>query len=298
MKRKWMPQCFLKCRRDAVLSFSVLVTGATVLLINNSAVGAQPAIEASPSRSESLSMDDIDHSQFDSLLKKYVDSDGFVDYTGWKNSKKDRQQLLSYLSYLSTASRTKTASKNSRLAYWINAYNALTIEGILRVYPTTSIRKHTSKFGGYNIWKDLPLHVDGKAYSLNTIENDILRKMGEPRIHFAIVCASISCPRLLAEAYTSKKLDKQLAKNATDFFSRSKNLQVDNRRGTLYLSSILKWFSKDFGGNKAEMLQTISPYLPKQAKSIAQSGRVRIKHLDYNWNLNDRSKKPRTASRR
>ena len=145
--------------------------------------------------SEQVSMDSINHQPFDKLLKKYVNKDGRVNYKAWHASTADRKVLTDYLAHLSQANENKPAQRNAKLAYWINAYNAVTIEGILRVYPTTSIRKHTSKLpGGYNIWKNLKLVVGDMKINLEDIENKRLRKMSEPRVHFAIVCASIGCP--------------------------------------------------------------------------------------------------------
>ena len=118
------------------------------------------------------------------------------------------------------------------MAYWINAYNAVTLEGILAVYPTDSIRKHTDK-NSYDIWNHLKFISGDQQISLNDIEHKVLRKMNEPRIHFAIVCASIGCPRLLNEAYVPQKLEQQLATNSTDFFSRSRNLQFDQASNQL-----------------------------------------------------------------
>lgn len=143
---------------------------------------------------DQISIENINHDDYDALLKKYVNQEGRVNYQAWKASRKDRQQLLNYLAHLSQANPTLRASKEARLAYWINAYNAVTIEGIMQVYPTTSIRNHTAKIFGYNIWKDLYLVVGKDRYSLEQIEHEVLRKMNEPRIHFAIVCASIGCP--------------------------------------------------------------------------------------------------------
>jgi len=259
---------------------------------------AKPPLGKRHPASAQVSMDQIDHSMFDGLLNKYVDGDGYVNYTAWKQSSRDWQALRNYLVQLSRASRKQQAGRAARLAFWINAYNAVTIDGILQEYPTSSIRKHTSKFGGYNIWKDLPLLVGNQPYSLNDIEHKILRKMGEPRIHFAIVCASVGCPRLMNEAYTAKKLDSQLAKNARDFFSRRQNLQYDANSGTLHLSSILKWFGSDFGSSEAERLAAIRSYLPPAYQKLVANQRVKVKYLDYDWNLNDQKSKPRSAARR
>ncbi|MFQ5730716.1 MAG: DUF547 domain-containing protein [Planctomycetaceae bacterium] len=263
----------------------------------------QPAHAKSPlgrrqAASALVSMDQIDHAVFNTLLKKYVDSDGYVDYSSWKRSSRDRQALQYYLGQLSRADRQKRASREARMAFWINAYNAVTLEGILQEYPTSSIRKHTSRFGGYNIWKDLPLMVGNHPYSLNDMEHKILRKMGDPRIHFAIVCASVSCPRLRNEAYAAKTLNDQLSDNARDFFSRRQNLQVDVSSGTVHMSSILKWFGSDFGRTEVERLAAVRRYMPRAGQQAAANRRVRVRYLNYNWNLNDQRSKPRTALRR
>ncbi|QDU52308.1 DUF547 domain-containing protein [Gimesia panareensis] len=238
-----------------------------------------------------LSMDQINHSSYNNLLKRYVDQDGYVNYTAWKRSAADRQALQKYLTHLSQASTSIKASRESQLAFWINAYNAVTLEGILQVYPTKSIRDHTAKIGGYNIWDDLPLLVGSRAYSLNDIEHKVLRKMGEPRIHFAIVCASVGCPRLLNEAYTPESVNQQLAMNAQDFFSRPQNFMID-KNGTMQVSSILDWFGEDFGNNQAKRFSYLQPYLPQKAQQYAVNPQARVKFQKYDWSLNDQAHKP------
>ncbi|KKK60677.1 hypothetical protein LCGC14_3021960, partial [marine sediment metagenome] len=143
-----------------------------------------------------LPLDQIDHGAWDRLLKKYVADDGLVDYAAWKNSPADRDALADYLETLGRGDPRAKTTAAGRLAFWINAYNAVTLQGILREYPTSSIRNHTAKVFGYNIWDDLLLRVASEDYSLNAIEHKVLRKLDEPRIHFAIVCASIGCPLL------------------------------------------------------------------------------------------------------
>lgn len=143
---------------------------------------------------------------------------------------------------------------------------------------------------GYNIWDDLLLTVGGKPYSLNQMEHEVLRKMGEPRIHFAIVCASISCPRLLNEAYTADRLEQQLATNSRNFFANERNFRFDASRQHFQLSSILDWFGEDFGANQASQLRTIAPYLPQgPAQQFASQGRGSVSYLDYDWGLNDQA---------
>lgn len=240
--------------------------------------------------SQQVSMNDVDHSPFDRLLHKHVDQDGYVDYKAWKASPADRAALREYLGSLSRAS-TRDGTTDARLAFWINAYNAVTIAGILQEYPTSSIRNHTAKLFGYNIWDDLPLIVDGQQFSLNQIEHDILRKMNEPRIHFAIVCASVGCPRLLNEAYTADRVRDQLAINTRDFFSRPQNLKVDPRNRRLHMSSILSWFGEDFGSSQSARLRYLTPWLPPAAQQLATDPGVRVSFLDYDWSLNDQAKK-------
>ncbi len=173
------------------------------------------------------------------------------------------------------------------MAFWINAYNAVTVRGILREYPTTSIRNHTAKIFGYNIWKDLLLVVGGRSYSLEDIEHKVLRHMRDPRIHFAIVCASKGCPRLRNEAYTAERLERQLDDNARHFFAQRQNFRYDPARRHFELSSILKWFGRDFGEDDRAVLRAIAPFLPESASQVASTGGVTVSYLTYDWSLND-----------
>ncbi len=237
-----------------------------------------------------VSMDRIDHARFDRLLRKYVDGQGNVNYSAWKKSRTDQTELDAYLDQLSYADPSARASNEGKLAFWINAYNAATIKGILREYPTTSIRNHTARVFGYNIWHDLLVQVGGSQYSLDSIEHKVLRKMGEPRVHFAIVCASISCPRLLNQAYTSGSLDQQLTTNTKNFFANPLHFRHDVSARRFQLSSILSWFGEDFGSGRAAQLAAIAPYLPTaESQRAAKTNSVSISYLDYNWNLNDQT---------
>ena len=293
-----MQNCSFRCKLMTVLT-ACLATGVAVYLTlwSQEAYAKSPLGKNWPS-TQLVSMDQIDHAPFDALLKKHVDADGYVNYKAWRSSSVDRRALESYLENLGRASTTTRSSREAQIAFWINAYNAVTIEGILQVYPTSSIRNHTARLAGYNIWKDLPLRVGGYAYSLEDMEHKILRRMRDPRVHFAIVCASVGCPRLKNEAYSAEKLEQQLGENTLDFFSRSQNLQVDSGSRTIYFSTILKWFSDDFGNSQADRLAYLKPYLPAAAQRLVGHSRTRVKYLNYDWNLNDQLKKLRTASRR
>lgn len=234
------------------------------------------------------SFDKVDHSSWDKLLRKYVDADGMVDYRSLKANREDVRLLDRYLATLSSASPRVAATRNAKLAFWINAYNAVTVRGILREYPTSSIRNHTARLFGYNIWNDLKLYVGGTAYSLDQMEHQILRKMSEPRIHFAVVCASNGCPRLLNEAYVADRLDRQLESNANDFFARKQNFRFEKGSDRIQLSSILDWYGDDFGSDQAAQLRKISKWLPsRQAADAALQKSTRVSFLDYDWKLNE-----------
>ncbi len=252
--------------------------------------GTKVVLGRTVSRGQRVSMDHVNHTMWNVLLERYVDENGNVAYAQWQKSAQDTQALDAYLAALSAADPGGRASREARLAFWINAYNAVTVRGILREYPTSSIRNHTAKIFGYNIWKDLLLTVGGQAYSLDQMEHEVLRKLGEPRIHFAIVCASRCCPRLLDEAYTAEQLNEQLTTNTKAFFANPGNFQFAPGQRQMHLSSILKWFGEDFGNDQAAQLRTIAPYLPtQQAYDAALANAVSVSYLDYDWGLNDQA---------
>ena len=279
-------------RKKVILSAAVLLALSSVAFLACSGQGRQVVVgkdvrDQSGKPAKAVPLDRVDHSSWDRLLQKYVDRDGMVAYAAWKASESDRGALKQYLATLAAADANAQTTKQAKLAYWINAYNALTVQGILDVYPTSSIRNHTARLVGYNIWDDLLLPVDNQKYSLNQIEHKVLRKLGEPRIHFAIVCASIGCPRLLNEAYRPEKLDSQLADNTRDFFGRRNNFQVDPARRSVRVSSILDWFGKDFGPTPQKALAGLVKYMPdERTKDLLSGGDFSVSYLDYDWSLN------------
>jgi len=284
-------------RKTILISAAVLVvTGLGVYLArlgdnHQIVVGNEPSAFAEDA--PLVPLDKVDHSVWDRLLKKYVDDNGLVNYTAWKASEEDTNALRQYLATLGRGNPAAPTTKEGKLAFWINTYNALTIYGILDVYPTSSIRNHTAKVIGYNIWRDLQLWVADQKYSLEDIEHKILRKLDEPRIHFAIVCASIDCPRLRSEAYTADGLEDQLADNARDFFSRAAHFRVDVAKRAVFVSPILEWFGEDFGSSSQKGLQKLVKYLPADngAPQLIEQGDFSVSYLDYDWNLNDQRQK-------
>ena len=269
-----------------LLTTAIVLVAVLALTLGSRLLAADVLVGANVAAARQIPLDQMDHSVWDGLLEKYVDDKGLVNYKAWKANTGDAQALDQYLAHLSQSHGKGT--KEQQLAFWINAYNAVTVKGILREYPTTSIRNHTAKLFGYNIWKNLKLVVGDKQVSLDEMEHQVLRKMGEPRIHFAIVCASIGCPRLLNEAYVAERLDEQLTVNSKSFFADASKFHYNANRQTFYISPIIQWFGEDFGNSEPAQLKTIAPYISDTAASqAAASGRGTMSFVDYDWGLND-----------
>ena len=171
-------------------------------------------------------------------------------------------------------------SKEERLAFYINAYNVFAIKMVLDHWPLESIKDAGSLFN--SVWKKPIGYVDGKQLSLHEVEHEILRKMGEPRIHMAIVCASVSCPDLRNEAYTAKKLDKQLSEQTVQFLNNTKKgLRLDGDE--IRVSKIFDWFEKDFVSHEGQ--ESVKTFISRYKKDI--STRLDIDaDLPYDWSLN------------
>ncbi len=221
------------------------------------------------------------HRPWTDLLQDHVRSNGTVDYEGFI---KDKQKLEAYLKTLSNNAPDRNSwSKDEQLAYWINAYNAFTVKLIVDNYPTESIRNLGPKFkipGLKTVWHHKFFKIGGKDSSLDEIEHSILRKeFDEPRIHFAINCASVSCPPLLNEAFVASKIDEQLDKVTKDFINDDSSNKI--RADRVEVSSLFSWFKGDFTKN-GSVIDFLNNYSETKINSSAK-----ISHMDYNWDLND-----------
>lgn len=221
----------------------------------------------------------ISHEEWSLLLQKYVTEDGHVNYAGFQ---KDSLSLNKYLKRLSENAPNDSWTKNDQKAYWINAYNAFTIQLIIRHYPLASIKDIGSKIQVPYVnspWDIKFVRIGSHIYDLNMIEHGILREnFNDPRIHFAIVCASGSCPLLLNTAYEAADLDVTLNKQAKAFITDpSRNIISANH---IQISEILSWFEGDFTKNG-----TLIDYLNTYSK-VRISRNAKISYLPYNWNLN------------
>ncbi|WP_026450366.1 DUF547 domain-containing protein [Aequorivita capsosiphonis] len=260
-------------------SFTTLILAALLMQSCNllSAAGVssqgQPTKEVTSTLTSTTanSAVNVDHSAWDKLLKKYVNSEGMVDYKGFKN---DSAKLDEYLKMLSEKDPSNDWSVQELLAYYINLYNAGTVQLIVENYPVKSIKDIDGN------WTKGRIAVGKKELSLGGIENGILRKMNEPRIHFAINCASISCPKLMRDAYTAAKINEQLDRAVSEFINSDKNdISASNPK----VSSIFDWYQKDYRINgKQDVIGFINQY-----SKIKINPGATLMYKDYNWNLNE-----------
>ena len=231
---------------------------------------------------------DHEHKSWDTMLKKYQNSVGFVNYAAWKKSPKELNTYLASLSSVKKADYDKW-SVGERKAFLINAYNAFTVKLILNHYPVKSIRKIGSFFS--NPWKmEFFSILDGELQSLDPIEHQWLRKIPEfkdPRIHAAVNCASVSCPKLANDAYVAKKLDAQLDAATRYWLSDDTRNRYDMKKHDIYISKIFDWYDEDFGGNDKGVIEFIKKYAPKEVSEYLTKQKVGIEYLKYDWNLNE-----------
>lgn len=210
------------------------------------------------------------HEAWDALLKKHVSATGKVNYKGFKA---DKSKLEDYLKTLSSNAPEESWSKAEEMAFWINAYNAFTIKLIVDNYPLSSI----NKLHGGKPWDQKWIKIGGKTYSLNNIENDILRpKFKDARIHFAVNCAAKSCPPLLNAAWTASNLNSNLDAQAKKFINNSAFNKLSEKK--VEVSKIFDWYKEDFGDLPA--------FLNKYA-STKVGAKAKVVFLEYDWSLNE-----------
>lgn len=221
----------------------------------------------------------ISHELWDDLLQKYVSEDGKVNYQGFIN---DSLQLNQYLELLrNNHPNEKNWKRDQRLAYWINAYNAFTLKLVTDHYPVNSIKDIKKGIPFINSVFDLKfIRIEAATYDLNNIEHGIIRaKFNDARIHFALNCASGSCPNLHKRAYTATQLDRQLDQAARNFLSdNSKNMLKPE---SVQLSKIFSWYRGDFK-KEGSLIDFINRYAPVQMNKDAK-----IDYLKYDWGLNE-----------
>jgi len=228
----------------------------------------------------------LDHSAWGQFLEKYVRSDAsgvnHIAYAEVKNS--DKKKLNSYIRQL-TKTPLSRFSRDEQFAYWVNLYNALTIKVILDAYPVDSIRDIRSGLFSAGPWDKRLITVEGEQLTLNDIEHRILRPIWkDPRVHYAVNCASIGCPNLQPVPFRGATKDVLLEKAAGEFINHPRGARVD--RGRLVVASIYVWFHEDFGNSDKGVIEHLRRYAsPDLSKTLAKV--MKISNDRYDWTLND-----------
>lgn len=220
----------------------------------------------------------VDNSIYASLLKRFVQN-GSVNYKGFKSEEKQLDVYLEVLENIDPAS----LPREDQFAFYINVYNAWTIKLILGAYPgVKSIKDLGSLFK--SPWKKKIVRLNDGLYTLDNIEHDILRpRFKDPRVHFAINCASLSCPVLRSEPYSAKTLNAQLDNATRNFINNPKRNFMENN--TLYVSKIFKWFPQDFNDAVTDFIEQYAAPSLKQ-NIVSRGDDIRIRYLNYDWSLN------------
>ncbi len=229
----------------------------------------------------------IDHSAWDKLLKTYIrkgkDDLNELDYKALKKS--GHKQLKAYLKRLQ-AVNVFSLNRAEQFAFWVNLYNAKTVDVILARYPVSSIKSIWSGIFSPGPWKLKNMVVNGQALTLDDVEHVILRGLwGDPRIHYAVNCAAIGCPNLAIDAFTAANTQRLLQGGAKAYVNSVRGVEISN--GRVKASKIYKWFIVDFGGNEQGILKHLRRYAaPKLAAKLKKARK--ISSYEYDWALNDR----------
>jgi peroxiredoxin len=289
-----VPSVFI-VETDSMINFSYTNPDYKVRLAPDELLNAAKAVVSETAKKNDVIEPAPTH--YDRVLTKFV-KDGLVNYAALK---KKSETLHPYLKQLSLVTKEEFESwdENRQLAYLINLYNATTLELIIDNYPVKSIKHIGGLFKGP--WGQPVVRLFGDTITLNTLEHQIIRKdYDEPRIHIALVCAAMGCPPLRSEAYTGEKLDQQLDNQSKVFLNSPRGLQIDRQKRTVSLSSIFKWYGKDFvnkytpnsgyaGFSKTEraVLYFCSRYLSEADRKYLAEGGYSVNYLDYDWSLNE-----------
>ena len=208
-------------------------------------------------------------------------NNGLVDYA----SIKEDENLNAYLLWLAQADTSQIKTPNEEMAFWVNAYNALAIKGVIDNAP---VEKIVDVPGFFN---EQQHSIAGSELTLNQIEKGIIyKKFDEPRLHFVLVCAALSCPKLASSAYSGSDILERMEKTTRAFLNNPERNRIDRDRKTLYLSQIFNWYKSDFMSDGKSVVDFLKPYFAKDARDFLTRNAVRIDYLEYDWSLNDVNK--------
>ncbi len=232
----------------------------------------------------------VDHGRWDRFLKRYVmpSPDGIYRVAYGAVLQADRDALKAYLNDMAMVKATMLG-RDEQFAYWANLYNALTVEVVLEHYPVDSIRDIDISPGLFSDgpWGKALIEIEGEAVSLDDIEHRILRPIWrDPRIHYAVNCASIGCPNLAMTAFTAANTEGLLNAGASAYVNHDRGHRIEG--GALRVSSIYEWFDEDFGGNDAGVIAHLKQHA-KGARSLALASKTKVSGHYYDWRLNDKA---------
>ena len=275
-------QHFKTARKRAV---ATLVLLAGLLITGETAKADQ--ITSQFSKSDENSTITVDHAPFTTLLKTYVKTDATgLNRVNYQAMKADRPALKAYIQQLATI-KVSALKKAEQFALWANLYNALTLDVVTAAYPVASIRDIDISPGLFSNgpWGKKLIIIEGASLSLDDIEHKILRPVfKDPRVHYAVNCASIGCPNLGKEAFTGPMLERQLQAAATAYINSKRGLSIKN--GNLIASKIYSWFQKDFGVGESGVLTHLKKYANPTLKAKLQQA-AKLDGYEYDWSLND-----------
>ncbi len=273
----------------------VLIAWLVMTTITSGVLAAQKA-ELWPrwQKHDPASRQPIEHGAWDRFLKQYVvtaDPSGINRVRYQAVSPADRRLLKSYLQALQELP-ISSYSRTEQKAYWVNLYNAATVDLILSRFPLTSIRDINISPGllARGPWGAKLLTVEGEKLSLDDIEHRILRPIWrDSRIHYALNCASLGCPNLQPIAYTAENMEALLEKGAREFVNHARGVTMQN--GKLQVSSIYVWFQEDFGRSAADLMEHWQEYAEPELSSALEKYQGGLAH-DYDWRLNGVDERP------
>lgn len=229
----------------------------------------------------------FDHTAFDALLAKFARKapDGVVrvDYAGWSQSAADRNSLRRYLAALAGVD-PRTLSRGEQFAFWANLYNAATLNVVLAAFPVSSIRDIRPNFLAFGPWNQTVARIAGVDLSLDAIERDILRQAWrDPRVHYALNCASMGCPNLTLRAWRGADLSTTLDAAARAYVNHPRGAHFEGE--ALVVSSIYRWYAADFGGSDLSIIRHLMIYADAPLRQqLART--TRIARTGYDWSLN------------
>jgi Protein of unknown function, DUF547. len=236
-----------------------------------------------------------DVAAFDRILKTYVLEDGTVRYAALKADLGPLSRFVDQIGAVSPDSHPRLfPDRPHKLAYWLNTYNALVLWAMAKEYPEKKDQLKTL-IGRYRFFMSMKFKAGGRDLSLNDIETNAIRKQfQEPRIHFAVVCASMGCPWLSRDAFQGERLEGQLVSRTTLFVNQERNVRLNRARREAELSQIFQWYAQDFGASTEELLSFIGKYRTTDGAELHE-GKWKVRYFKYDWGINEAKPDRKTA---